>query len=285
MSAQHLLPPAEHSFWRQPDAAQQALRAVREVERDRVAALSGLEAALERVTELSQSLFRAEQEARQLREALHRERGRAGDAEAALARERATRGPWASPASASPSKPSGFTLVSPPPRLLSEQQAQPSPGAQASPQTAGALARENQRLQAALNALQLRARPPPAVSAPELVAANSAAATAMAEAASLRASLQIERTRCRDAARAAEGALAEAASLRSALASAARASPPLGAPSRAEVDALRCELLEERIRSRGLAEALMSSPRARETHTGLVFATLNGSSSSTQQVP
>ena len=262
MSAQHLLPPAEHSFWRQPDAAQQALRAVREVERDRVAALSGLEAALERVTELSQSLFRAELEARQLREALHRERGRAGDAEAALARERATHGPWsASPAAASPSKPSGFTLVSPPPRLLSEQQAQPSPRAQASPQTAAALARENQRLQGALNALQLRTRPPPAVSAPELVAANSAAATAMAEAASLRASLQIERTRCRDAARAAEGARAEAASLRSALASAARASPPLGAPSRAEVDALRCELLEERMRSRGLAEALMSSCR------------------------
>lgn len=78
-----------------------------------------------------------------------------------------------------------------------------------------------------------------------LASAHATAQAALAEAATLRAALEVERTRARDAARAAAATTGAAAA-----AASAGAARPQG------MDALRCELLEERMRVRELQQQL-----------------------------
>jgi hypothetical protein len=88
--------------------------------------------------------------------------------------------------------------------------------------------------------------------------ANAAAAAARAEAATLRDALAVERARARGAAAAAQAASADATAARAAAFVAAGGSTGSGgAASRlVDIDALRVDLLEERLRSRELAATL-----------------------------
>lgn len=69
-----MLPPAEHSFWRQPDAAEAVLEATLQMELDRLAALESLEEARQRLEVLNAVVVRAQKEASAAKAAVAEER-------------------------------------------------------------------------------------------------------------------------------------------------------------------------------------------------------------------
>jgi hypothetical protein len=307
LAAQTLLPPVEHPFWQRPDAPEQALLATVALERERQSALAALEAAMARLTQLTQALGRFESDARAARaDAAHAAAARA-TAEA-VAKERAVElstlklrlreletGAASGMASAAPG--AAAMLAQRECQRLTEQLASKTRElavAEARFATAAPGARERrveaeraavaQAASLAQAASQAAAGDPPRAPSPgaaalaplraELAAALAEADAARADREALRGQLDVERNRCRGLSRAlasAEAAAksasgpdggnkAGAASEGGASATRRSVTSPTGRDG--ELDALRVELLEERLRAAELASALASRPEA-----------------------
>lgn len=306
LAAQTLLPPVEHPFWQRPDAPEQALLATVALERERQSALAALEAAMARLTQLTQALGRFESDARAARaDAAHAAAARA-TAEA-VAKERAVElstlklrlreletGAASGMASAAPG--AAAMLAQRECQRLTEQLASKTRElavAEARFATAAPGARERrveaeraavaQAASLAQAASQAAAGDPPRAPSPgaaalaplraELAAALAEADAARADREALRGQLDVERNRCRGLSRALasaeaaaksasgpDGGKAGAASEGGASATRRSVTSPTGRDG--ELDALRVELLEERLRAAELASALASRPEA-----------------------